>query len=220
MRILLIRHGQTPANVQGILETSHPGPGLTDLGQEQAAALPSVLAGERIRGIYVSTLLRTQLTATPLATELGLEPVVEEGLHEIEAGSLEGLRDRASVMAYLGTLHEWGLGRLGTPMPGGPDGHDFFARYDGALDRIAARHDADDTVVAVSHGAAIRVWCGGTARNIDPSYAERHDLENTGIIVVEGSREAGFDVVTWMGEPVGGFALSDPTAVDPAGESF
>ena len=30
MRLLLIRHGQTPANVRGELDTAAPGPGLTD----------------------------------------------------------------------------------------------------------------------------------------------------------------------------------------------
>ena len=44
MRILFIRHGQTPANVAGILATDHPGPGLTELGEQQAAALPNALA--------------------------------------------------------------------------------------------------------------------------------------------------------------------------------
>src|SRR5699024_5083913 len=33
MRLLLIRHGQTPSNVEGILDAGYPGPGLTALGQ-------------------------------------------------------------------------------------------------------------------------------------------------------------------------------------------
>ena len=46
MRLLLIRHGQTPSNVLGALDTLVPGPGLTPLGLEQAAAIPDALAGE------------------------------------------------------------------------------------------------------------------------------------------------------------------------------
>ncbi|KTR37372.1 histidine phosphatase, partial [Curtobacterium oceanosedimentum] len=41
MRLLLIRHGQTPANVSGVLDAEVPGPGLTELGQQQADALPA-----------------------------------------------------------------------------------------------------------------------------------------------------------------------------------
>jgi release factor glutamine methyltransferase len=44
VRLLLIRHGQTPSNVLGLLDTAPPGPGLTDLGVEQAAA-PAHLRG-------------------------------------------------------------------------------------------------------------------------------------------------------------------------------
>ena len=33
MRVVLIRHGQTPSNVLGLLDTAVPGPDLTDLGQ-------------------------------------------------------------------------------------------------------------------------------------------------------------------------------------------
>lgn len=221
MRILFIRHGQTPANVAGILATAYPGPGLTELGERQAAALPRALAAERIRGIYVSTLVRTHATAAPLASALQLDPVVEDGLHEIEAGGLEGRRDRDSVMQYLGTLEQWGLGRLDTAMPGASDGFTFFDRYNRSLDRIAERHpEPDATVAVVSHGAAIRVWCGGSTLNVTPEFAVRNELENTGVIVVEGSRRDGFVVESWMNRPLGGRLLVDPAAADPTGEPF
>ena len=38
MRLLLIRHGQTPSNLKHLLDTEAPGPTLTPLGQEQAPA--------------------------------------------------------------------------------------------------------------------------------------------------------------------------------------
>lgn len=65
MRLLLVRHGQTPSNVEFLLDTAVPGPGLTALGERQAAALPEALADEDIEALYVSTLVRTQLTAAP-----------------------------------------------------------------------------------------------------------------------------------------------------------
>ncbi len=59
MRLILIRHGQTPSNVAFLLDTAVPGPGLTDLGEKQAAALPHTLADVDIDLLYVSTLTRT-----------------------------------------------------------------------------------------------------------------------------------------------------------------
>jgi len=217
MRLILIRHGQTPANVRGTLDTAHPGPGLTFLGRRQARALPRALADEAIEGLYVSTLVRTQLTARPLAKATGLEPVIEEGLHEIEAGDLEGRRDRESVMAYVDPMRAWGRGELGIRLPGGGDGHDFFARYDAALDRIAARHSPEATIAVVSHGAAIRVWCGGATSNVDPELSGKRHLDNTGIVIVTGDRGTGFHVASWQGEPIGGPDLDDPAALDPTG---
>ncbi|WBU38374.1 histidine phosphatase family protein [Homoserinibacter sp. YIM 151385] len=216
-RLLLIRHGQTPANVAGILETTIPGPGLTELGRQQAEALVEALGGEPIAAIHVSVMMRTSLTASPLAAHLALEPSVREGLHEIEAGALEGRADRDAVRGYLGTLAAWADGALDTPMPGGADGLAFFDRFDAAVARIVAEHPDDATLAIVSHGAAIRVWTGGRGANIDPAFTSSHELDNTGIVIVDGGPEAGWTVESWMGEPIGGAALEDEGAVDPAG---
>ena len=121
MRLLLIRHGQTPANVLGLLDTAHPGPGLTALGERQANAVAEALRAREIDGIFASTLVRTQLTALPFAPA-----TVVDGLHEIEAGDLEGRSDRVSARTYLETAFAWGSGNLDARMPGATDGHAFF----------------------------------------------------------------------------------------------
>ncbi|MET4137111.1 histidine phosphatase family protein [Pseudarthrobacter sp. PvP090] len=218
MRLLLIRHGQTPGNVLGQLDTAHPGPGLTELGERQAAALARSLANERIDLLYASTLIRTQITAAPLSTVRGLEVEVLEGLREIEAGSLEKLTDKESHLRYLETVFGWAAGELHRRMPAGPSGHDFFERYDASITRIAAAAGGDAaTVAVVSHGAAIRVWTGLRASNVEAGFAARHVLANTGIVALEGDPDAGWRLIHWDDSPVGGLALVDPAAADPTG---
>ena len=220
MRLLLIRHGQTPGNVLGQLDTAHPGPGLTELGERQAAALARSLANEQIDLLFASTLIRTQITAAPLSTVRGLEIEVLEGLREIEAGSLEKLTDKESHLRYLGTVLGWAAGELHRRMPAGPSGHDFFERYDASITRIAAAASATGdaaTVAVVSHGAAIRVWAGLRASNVEAGFAARHVLANTGIVALEGDPDAGWRLIHWDDSPVGGLALADPTAEDPTG---
>jgi broad specificity phosphatase PhoE len=218
MKLLLIRHGQTPGNVLGQLDTAHPGPGLTELGERQAAAMARSLANEPIAAVYASTLLRTQITAAPLALLHGLDVEVLEGLHEIEAGALEKLTDHESHMRYMGTVFAWAAGDLDRRMPAGPDGHDFFTRYDAAINRIAERSSHDGKAAAVvSHGAAIRTWAGLHAAGADHDFAARHVLSNTGIVALEGDPDAGWKLIHWDGSPVGGLALADPTAEDPTG---
>ena len=220
MRLLLIRHGQTPGNVLGQLDTAHPGPGLTELGERQAAALARSLANEQIDLLYASTLIRTQITAAPLAAERGMDVEVLAGLREIEAGSLEKLTDKESHLRYLGTVFGWADGELHRRMPAGPSGHDFFERYDASITRIAAAAAATGdaaTAAVVSHGAAIRVWAGLRASNVEAGFAARHVLANTGIVALEGDPDAGWRLIHWDDSPVGGLALVDPTAEDPTG---
>lgn len=219
MRLLLIRHGQTPGNVLGQLDTAHPGPGLTGLGERQAAALARSLANERIDLLYASTLVRTQLTAAPLASSRGLDIEVLAGLREIEAGALEKFTDRESHLRYLDTVFAWTAGELDRRMPAGPTGHDFFERYDESIARIAGASAGSDnaTVAVVSHGAAIRVWTGRRASNVEPGFAARHVLANTGIVALEGDPDGGWRLIHWDDSPVGGLALADPTADDPTG---
>ena len=217
MRLLLIRHGQTPANVRGQLDTAHPGPGLTALGERQATAIPEALRFDSIDAVFASTLHRTQLTARPLALDRGLDIQVGDGLHEIEAGSLEGRTDHASVRAYMKTVFAWGAGDLAVSMPGGPDGHAFFARYDADIALAAA---SGQTAAVFSHGAAIRVWAAARAINVPPAFAGRHDLDNTGVVELSGTPEDGWTLISWAGVPLGGIPLADADAADPTGEAL
>jgi broad specificity phosphatase PhoE len=222
MRLLLIRHGQTPANVLGSLDTASPGPHLTELGRAQAAAIPDALSAERIDGIYVSQLVRTQQTAAPLARVRDeMHRVVLPGIHEIGAGRLEGRRDKRSVKKYLETVWAWGAGDFDPVMPGGTDGHEFFGRFDADIARIATEHDAahdpDATVAVFSHGAAIRVWSAARAGNISPEFPGRTHLDNTGVVVLTGSPTDGWVMESFAGDPIGGAALEDPSAQDPTG---
>lgn len=218
MRLMLIRHGQTPANVHGLLDTAHPGPGLTELGHEQAARIPQSIGNTPIDALFASTLVRTQLTATPLATERGLDISVLPGLHEIEAGELEGRSDRDSVVAYLKTTFAWGVGDLDARMPGGPNGHDFFGRFDNDIESIL-QTDAP-TAALVSHGGAIRVWVARHATNVGPRFAAENALDNTGIVIMEGSFAEGWTLTQWQDRPVGGAELADATATDPTGDGL
>ncbi|MEU9733467.1 histidine phosphatase family protein [Streptomyces sp. NPDC048002] len=201
MRLLLVRHGQTPTNLDYLLDTAVPGPGLTALGEAQAAALPEALAHEDIEALYVSTLRRTQLTAAPLAAARGLEPLVRDGIREITAGELEMLPgDSAQGELYMRTAFSWAAGDTGLRMPGGENGEEVLGRFDEVVAE-AARSGAG-TVVMVSHGAVIRTWTAARADNVDIAFAAGHRLANTGVVVLEGSPADGFKALSWAGASV------------------
>jgi probable phosphoglycerate mutase len=216
MRLLLIRHGQTPDNARGALGAVVPGPGLTPLGRAQAAAVPDALANETIEAIYVSTMVRTHETAAPLAAALGITPTVLPGLREISAGSLEQRSDEEAIRLYMGTIFSWADDRAAR-IPAAESGHEFFARYDDAIGEIAARHDG--TVAVFSHGAAIRTWASWACRNVGMEFSRANHLENTAVVIVEGSPDEGWLTRQWGDAPLGGAELEDATAPDPTGEA-
>lgn len=209
MRLILIRHGQTPSNVLGLIDTRIPGPGLTELGLAQAAAIPLALAGESIDALYASVQVRSQLTAAPLSKELGLVVSISPGIREIDAGDLEMLGDTDSVQSYLSTILAWVAGENDLRIPGGESGHEAFARFDAVIAEAAAA--GHETVAVVAHGAVIRMWASGRARNTGAEFASRNILENTGIVILQGSPEAGWDVLTWMGVSVEPPVCANPT---------
>lgn len=249
MHLLLLRHGQTPSNVLGQLDTAYPGAPLTDLGQRQAAVIPGGLEARRLpmpEHLAVSTLVRTQLTGAPLGRAVGVKPDVIAGLSEITAGDLEMLSDKRSQTTYNEVTLAWGRGDLDVRMPGGESGREFFARYDAAIlratgtgpdaptrpdaGRDAGRDVGTDagtgsrTVAVVSHGAAIRVWVARRAQRADADFAATHQLLNTGLAHLESLAEPDAEgrlwrLVTWFREPAGGDALEDDTADDPTGRA-
>jgi len=216
MRLLLIRHGQTPDNAHGALGAVVPGPGLTPLGREQAAAVPDAIANETIEAIYVSTMVRTHETAAPLAAALGITPTVLPGLREISAGSLEQRSDPEAIQQYMGTIFSWS-DDLGARIPDAESGYEFFDRYTGAIGEIAGRHDG--TVAVFSHGAAIRAWASWACRNVGAEFSRANHLENTAVVILEGSPEEGWVARQWADAPLGGSELEDATAADPTGEA-
>ncbi len=216
MRLHLLRHGQTHANVAGALDTAFPGLDLTDLGQQQARAVVRALADEDIDAIATSTLVRTSQTALPMANAVGLIATEHAGLREVSAGDFEMRSDQTSVHGYLETIATWLDGDLNREMPGGETGTAFLARYDAAIAEIC-QQDVTSALV-VSHGAAIRTWVTHRAAG---EHAPVHEgLHNTGCITLDGTPEEGWVIMSWQREPIGGAWLDDESAADPTGDEL
>jgi broad specificity phosphatase PhoE len=217
MRLLLIRHGQTPSNVRGALDTRVPGPRLTGLGRRQAAALPQALAGEQIGAVYASVQTRARLTAAPLARALGLPVQVRAGLREISAGTLEMNTDGDSILQYHSISFAWSAGQVEQRIPGGENGVEVFGRFDEVVDEMASA--GVPTVACVAHGQVIRAWVAARSANVDADFALNHVLHNTGVVIVEGSPAGGWTTVSWTGIALGGAGVDEGAKTGPGGEA-
>jgi len=87
MKLFLIRHGQSQANVQGVY-AGQSDVSLTEKGREQAKRLAPVLSGIAFEKVYSSDLIRAADTAR-LAL-CGREPEQTALLREYDLGSLVG----------------------------------------------------------------------------------------------------------------------------------
>jgi probable phosphoglycerate mutase len=157
--ILLVRHGESQAHIEGEQLPMLGGqgdPALHPEGVVQAERTAERLTatGEPITAIYVTTLQRTHQTAAPLAQRLGLTPQVEPDLREVFLGDWEGgvfrerLADGDPIGQRVMAEGRWDL------IPGAEPGDEFAGRVRRGITSIATRHP-DETVVAVVHGGVI-----------------------------------------------------------------
>ncbi|WP_243790834.1 histidine phosphatase family protein [Saccharopolyspora gloriosae] len=198
LRLVLVRHGQTPSNVRGVLDTAPPGPGLTELGARQAEDLAERLATEKVLSVHASRALRAQQTALPAATRHGLDVRIADGTHEIFVGDLEGLGDEHSRELFDEIYASWHHGEPDRPMPGGETGTQALTRFfDSAqpvLDDVTT-----GSVVLVSHGAMVRLVASRLAGEISARRSSEAYLPNTGIIVLEADSgtKTGWRCIEW-----------------------
>jgi probable phosphoglycerate mutase len=214
MRLLLIRHAQTTSNVLAALDSGVPGPDLTELGSRQAASIPIALRERALGSLNISNMVRTGQTAAPLAAERGSAMTVHDGLREIAAGDLEMRSDREALERYVAAAWAWAEGDLDPRMPGAESGHEFFDRFDSAVDVILK--EADETPVIFSHGASIRVWVGNRSENVPPDFAATNELHNTGSALVERSARGTWALVEWHEHPLGGDSVAGKSGPDTA----
>jgi len=192
-----VRHAQSTANAAGIIDTTVPGPGLTALGETQAQAIADTLAANAYDGIYVSDMVRTQLTAAPLAADLGITPVVLPGVQEINAGVFEGGSGLVAGIGYALPPVTWVLGARFVPVLGGENGNRFEARVNDAVATIYASGETNPIVF--SHGATITAWTLMNVDNPDLLVAVTHPLGNTAVVVVTGDPQDGWTLQSWDG---------------------
>ncbi|WP_199430782.1 histidine phosphatase family protein [Qaidamihabitans albus] len=202
MRLYLVRHAQSTANVQRMLNTALPGPPLTDLGHRQAHTLAERLREEPIAAVYASRAVRAQQTAAPLAAALDSEVQVIDGVHEVHVGDLEDRSDQEAIDTYLNTVRPWTRGELSVAMPGGESGHQVRDRYLTAINDLRAKHaeiDPDGTIVLVNHGGVMRFGAEWLAGNVRPEIADKGLIPNTGIVRLETHGYDGWRCIEWAG---------------------
>lgn len=184
VRLVLVRHGQTDANLRRELDSRPPGAPLNALGRAQAVALGERLANEPVTAVYASQATRAQQTAAPLAAVHGLPVEVIHGVQEVFVGDLEGRSDVEARERFEEIYGAWWRGDLDAHLPGGESANDLRARFLPAVEQITV--GATGPIVLVSHGAAIRL---AVAALLSGTTQTRY-IQNTGLVILRGGRHS------------------------------
>lgn len=101
-RVLLVRHGRTALNAEGLLR-GHLDPDLDEVGRAEAQALAEALAAWQPGRIVSSPLRRAMQTATAIGRRVGVAVIVEPGLIDRDYGRWAG-HPPADVISRFGSL--------------------------------------------------------------------------------------------------------------------
>ena len=184
-RLHLVRHGQTPSNVAGALDTALPGAPLTDLGREQARTVGAELAGSGISPsvILSSEAARARETAGLIATAMGLDTQAVPGVYEVQAGSYEMRTGAEALLAYNRVVRDWlEEGDLTASLPAGESALDVRDRAMPLVSELRESYlDNGIDVVLVVHGTLMRmvaVFAGA----VPSQWALANRIPNCGVI--------------------------------------
>jgi broad specificity phosphatase PhoE len=167
-RLYLVRHGESEANVAGVLQGQTHG-ALTATGRDAAArlgrALARLSATERPTAIFTSDLRRAVETAEIIAEALGATPQLLPAAREWNVGVLDGL----PAVALSDAIKRSGLPAAEFAPPGGESLNELHARAVRTLADLAreaaegSRFADRERTLLVSHGDFIRMAIGAAA---------------------------------------------------------
>jgi broad specificity phosphatase PhoE len=151
LRLFLVRHGETDANLNHLIQGTSDGP-LNKTGITQAAKLGQFLKHVHFDHIYASDLKRAKDTAAMVAGYHNLSVEIDLRLREWDCGELDGMP--ASV--FLNMIKETGKPISLFVPPGGETVKDVRFRADSLLADLKNRH-MGEAVLLCAHGDIMRM---------------------------------------------------------------
>ncbi len=158
--LLLVRHGEQQYE-RGMTIEAGVNPPLSELGQRQAAAVGERLANRVIDVVYASPLTRAFDTGNAIAQHHGLEPIVDDDLHEVDLwGKIDqtkSLPDNLPAEEIRAIFRESQRTQRWDAYVYGNGADEFRQRVVTTIERIAAEHTGQRVVVAC-HGGVIGTY--------------------------------------------------------------
>jgi broad specificity phosphatase PhoE len=157
LKLILVRHGETHWNKDGLVQGGDSDIELNDTGLEQARKLAAFLQNERIIAVLSSPLQRAIATAEIIASHHQLPVEIDQGLREIKVGDLEGMSISKLTTTFSQFLLQRWQDRENIKLPNGESLVELQRRVWEVVERLLERHRTSfehkqgTAVVIVSH---------------------------------------------------------------------
>jgi len=189
MTIILIRHGETVGNREGLFRGQRDF-SLNENGMLQAKALAEELGPWKIEAIYSSPLSRATQTARLLAKSRGLPVIEEAGFTDIRLGDWEGRSKREVEEAEPELWKIW----ISQPERLEREGAETLAQVQErayrALERIV-RQQGGKMIAVISHRAVLKALIARCLGIAEPYFWKIH-LDTASYSLLEHTVERGY----------------------------
>ncbi len=152
--IIVIRHCEAFGNIMRVFQGRSDGD-ISENGKAQLEKLAVHMKQFPFDVVYASPLKRAQETARAVNQFMNRPFFIEEGLVEIDGGHWEGNKWVDLPKLYPQESGQWNLEPWNFHPAGGESMRQVYDRIYETVQGLARKH-TDQTVVAVSHGCAIR----------------------------------------------------------------
>ena len=181
MRLILVRHGETPWNREGRFQ-GRSLIGLSQRGVTQARQIVKAVLPMKPSALYASPLPRSIMTAEEISRELGIPIVPVEALQEVNLGELEGITGQQMRTQYSHVYSAWRQDPGEVVFPGGESIGQLQERAWRAIMDLEKVHPKD-VIVTVSHNFAIRaILCRFLDLPLKRLHSLRVDLASISIL--------------------------------------
>lgn len=190
----LVRHGESEWNAQNRL-CGRTDVLLSEAGRRQARSLAERLKPIPFEALYSSPLQRALETARLISESVGLHPVPDQRLVELDYGQWEG-RTMAEIMENdPETFRAWDANPAQVAPPSGESGLEAHQRIVSFLDFLAAKHPEGRVLVSFHKTVCRLAVCH--ALGMAPSeYRRRLILNNAALSIIQ-ARPNGWQLITF-----------------------
>lgn len=167
MRLILIRHGETTGNEQGLYQGAMD-LSLSEKGIMQCLEVKEKLKGFKIDKVYSSPLKRAMESANIIFEEPSIEKI--EQFREINFGLWEGRNYKQISIDYKKQYQEFLGAYKCFTFPEGESFENFYLRVSNGINRLC-EVSKDETIAIVAHGGTIRaILCELLSFGVDGFY--------------------------------------------------